>query len=140
MGMNEEELQRNPVLTEFVVKDLNVDPKLPYGDDSFDVITNVVSVDYLTRPLEIFQEMHRVLKPGGLAIMSFSNRCFPTKGEAMHLLGAPMRHLKLLRSQACYLKQWLVSMSLFGRVHRVMMLEQDVALFCDISVGFRCSH
>lgn len=42
-----------------------------------------VSVDYLTRPLEVFQEMHRCLKPGGLAVMSFSNRCFPTKGEAV---------------------------------------------------------
>jgi ubiquinone/menaquinone biosynthesis C-methylase UbiE len=27
------------------------------------VITNVVSVDYLSRPLEVFKEMHRVLKP-----------------------------------------------------------------------------
>mgnify|MGYP001144347911 CR=1 FL=1 len=39
-----------------------------------------VSVDYLTKPLEVFREVNRVLKPGGLAIMSFSNRCFPTKG------------------------------------------------------------
>jgi SAM-dependent methyltransferase len=54
---------------------------LPYEDNSFDVITNAVSVDYLTKPLEVFREMHRVLKPGGQAIMSFSNRCFPTKGE-----------------------------------------------------------
>ncbi len=53
---------------------------LPYEDNSFDVVTNAVSVDYLTRPLEMFREMHRVLKPGGQAIISFSNRCFPTKG------------------------------------------------------------
>lgn len=56
------------------------DARLPYEDNSFDVVTNAVSVDYLTRPLEMFREMHRVLKPGGQAIMSFSNRCFPTKG------------------------------------------------------------
>ena len=56
------------------------EPKLPYEDNSFDVITNAVSVDYLTKPIEVFKEMHRVLKPGGQAIMSFSNRCFPTKG------------------------------------------------------------
>jgi len=48
------------------------------------VITNTVSVDYLSKPVEVFKEMHRVLKPGGKAIMSFSNRCFPTKGD--HLL------------------------------------------------------
>ncbi|GKV14026.1 hypothetical protein SLEP1_g24961 [Rubroshorea leprosula] len=94
MGMNEEELKRNPVLTEYVVQDLNVDPKLPFDDNSFDIITNVVSVDYLTKPLDIFKEMCRILKPGGLAIMSFSNRCFWTKaisiwtstGDADHVL------------------------------------------------------
>ena len=43
-----------------------------------------MSVDYLSKPVEVFREMHRVLKPGGKAIMSFSNRCFPTKGD--HLL------------------------------------------------------
>ncbi|CAN8326502.1 unnamed protein product [Cochlearia groenlandica] len=79
MGMNEEELKRNPVLTEYIVQDLNVNPKLPFEDNSFQVITNVVSVDYLTKPLVVFKEMNRVLKPGGLAIMSFSNRCFFTK-------------------------------------------------------------
>jgi hypothetical protein len=82
LGMNGDELARNPVLTEYAVKDLNVDPTLPYEDNSFDVITNAVSVDYLTKPLEVFKEIQRCLKPGGLAIMSFSNRCFPTKGES----------------------------------------------------------
>ena len=139
LGMNQDELARNKQLTEYSVRDLNSDPKLPYEDSSFDVITNCVSVDYLTQPLEVscssglnpackgtgyyapwqvfkemhlllkpgtennfsrssqkslqsfketcspfcslqvFKEMHRVLKPGGTAIMSFSNRCFPTK-------------------------------------------------------------
>ena len=50
-GMSEPELQRNPVLTDYTVRDLNKDPKLPYEDNTFDVITNVVSVDYLNRPL-----------------------------------------------------------------------------------------
>ncbi|XP_010447839.1 PREDICTED: uncharacterized protein LOC104730377 isoform X1 [Camelina sativa] len=94
MGLNEEELKRNPVLTEYIVQDLNLNPKLPFEDNSFQVITNVVSVDYLTKPLEVFREMNRILKPGGLALMSFSNRCFFTKaisiwtstGDADHAL------------------------------------------------------
>lgn len=49
--MSEAELDRNPVLTDYTVRDLNKEPKLPYEDNSFDVITNVVSVDYLNRPL-----------------------------------------------------------------------------------------
>ena len=74
LGMNGEELARNTVLTDFAVKDLNEDPVLPYPDGTFDVITNAVSVDYLTNPMEVFKAMHRVLKPGCLAVRSFSNR------------------------------------------------------------------
>ena len=50
-GMSEAELKRNPVLTDYTVRDLNADPTLPYEDNTFDVITNVVSVDYLNKPL-----------------------------------------------------------------------------------------
>ncbi|CAK9016365.1 unnamed protein product [Durusdinium trenchii] len=82
-GMVEEELGANKQATEYKVADLNKNPKLPYDDNQFDFVTNVVSVDYLVRPTEVFQEMHRVLKPGGVAIMSFSNRCFFTKAIAM---------------------------------------------------------
>lgn len=81
--MNREELQKNPILTDYVVQDLNASPVLDFPDNTFDVVTNCVSVDYLTKPLEVFQEVHRVLKPGGMFINSFSNRCFPTKAIAI---------------------------------------------------------
>ena len=68
-----------------MLRDLNVEPILPFDDNSFDAVLNVVSVDYLNRPKEVFAEMHRVLEPGGQAIMSFSNRCFPTKAVSMWL-------------------------------------------------------
>ena len=32
-------------------------------DREFDAVTIAVSVDYLNKPLEVFKEMHRVLKP-----------------------------------------------------------------------------
>lgn len=80
LGMSQEELDANPRATSRVVHDLNLEPKMSmFDDNAFDVVTCVVSVDYLTRPLEVFKEMNRVLRPGGLAICSFSNRCFPTK-------------------------------------------------------------
>ena len=60
--MNEEELARNKQLTSYDAKDLNADPTLPYADSTFDFVFNVVSVDYLNKPLEVFKEMHRVLK------------------------------------------------------------------------------
>ncbi|KAJ8605604.1 hypothetical protein CTAYLR_000057 [Chrysophaeum taylorii] len=79
LGLNPLELLANPSKTEWTVRNLNRDPKLPYDDNEFDVVTNSLSVDYLTKPLDVFREVSRVLKPGGLAAMAFTNRMFPTK-------------------------------------------------------------
>ena len=79
LGLNPLELLANPSMTEWLVQDLNSNPTLPFENSSFDVITNALSVDYITQPLELFAEMHRVLKPGGLCCMAFTNRCFPSK-------------------------------------------------------------
>ncbi|KAL3829974.1 hypothetical protein ACJIZ3_018776 [Penstemon smallii] len=102
MGLNEEELKRNPVLTEYVVQDLNVNPKLPFEDNTFDVITNVVSVDYITKPIDVFKEMARILKPGGLAIMSFSNRCFWTKAISIWTSTGDSDHVMIVGSYFHY--------------------------------------
>jgi len=82
LGMNELELERNPVLSAFVVRDLNRDPTLPYPDESFDAVLNAVSVQYLIRPIEVFAEVRRVLRPDGLHVVSYSHRLFPTKAIA----------------------------------------------------------
>ena len=78
-GLNAEELARNPRLNHYFTQDLNQEPKLPLPDQSFDAVLNTVSVQYLQYPEAIFSEIHRVLKPGGLAIVSFSNRMFYQK-------------------------------------------------------------
>jgi len=78
-GMNAEELARNPRLNHYVVQDLNKQPTLPLADESVDAVLNTVSVQYLQYPEAIFHEIHRVLKPGGVAIISFSNRMFYQK-------------------------------------------------------------
>ena len=79
LGMNPTELAANEAAADRLVHDLNVDPVLPFADASFDAVTCCVSVDYLTRPLEVFAEVARVLRPGGPFVCTFSNRCFPTK-------------------------------------------------------------
>ncbi len=78
-GMNEEELRANPRLNQYFIQDLNLDPQLPPEDNSFDGVMICVSVQYLTRPVEVFDEVGRVLKPGSPFIITFSDRCFPTK-------------------------------------------------------------
>ena len=79
LGMNTLELQGNPMADQVVVRDLNVDPRLPFDDASFDSVVCCVSIDYLVRPVEVLREAARVLRPGGLVVLTFSNRCFPTK-------------------------------------------------------------
>jgi SAM-dependent methyltransferase len=79
LGMNAEELAANKQLTEWVVRDLNADPTLPYEDESFDVALCAVSVQYLIQPVPVFAEVGRTLAPGGVFVVSFSHRCFPEK-------------------------------------------------------------
>jgi SAM-dependent methyltransferase len=82
-GMNEAELAANPRLTRWFVQDLNRDPALPLGGGQFDAALCCVSVQYMQRPVEVFAEVHRVLRPGAPFVVSFSNRCFWTKAVAV---------------------------------------------------------
>jgi hypothetical protein len=100
-GMNAQELAANPRLSRWFVQDLNINPVLPLEDAAFDGACLCVSVQYLQRPVEVFQNVRRVLRPGARFVVSFSNRCFPTKAVAIwrafsgpdqqHLVGAYMQ-------------------------------------------------
>lgn len=79
VGMNERELAANEAASDRHVVDMNLEPALPFADASFDAVTCCVSVDYLTRPIEVFADVARVLRSGGVFVCTFSNRCFPTK-------------------------------------------------------------
>lgn len=78
-GMNAEELSHNSRLDDYILQDLNSEPTLPFDEDTFDGAAISVSVQYLTRPYAVMSDLARVLRPGSPLIISFSNRCFPTK-------------------------------------------------------------
>ena len=82
-GMNVEELAANPRLDRRFVRDLNADPTLPLDDDAFDAALCCVGVQYLQRPFAVFAEVRRVLVPGGRFVISYANRCFPSKAVAV---------------------------------------------------------
>lgn len=87
LGMNEVELRRNERLDSYIVQNLNSRPVLPLGSGEFDGAGICVSIDYLTRPVEVLREVGRVLKVGAPLVVTFSNRCFPTKAvEIWHRL------------------------------------------------------
>jgi SAM-dependent methyltransferase len=97
LGMNDRELAANPQASATVVRDLNADPTLPFDDRSFDAVTCCVSVDYLVRPIEVFAEVGRVLRPGGPFVVTFSNRCFPTKAIRGWLATDDPTHVEIVR-------------------------------------------
>eukprot|EP00591_Stephanopyxis_turris_P010895 CAMPEP_0195510906 /NCGR_PEP_ID=MMETSP0794_2-20130614/3408_1 /TAXON_ID=515487 /ORGANISM="Stephanopyxis turris, Strain CCMP 815" /LENGTH=219 /DNA_ID=CAMNT_0040638417 /DNA_START=279 /DNA_END=938 /DNA_ORIENTATION=+ len=98
LGMNEYELSQNKQLSSFVVKDLNKEPVLPFEDSSFDKVTCVVSIDYLNKPKDIFNEIGRVLRPGGVCMLAMSNRCFPTKAFRIWLQTSDLEHVFIVGS------------------------------------------
>lgn len=103
LGMNQEELDANPQLTDSITQNLNINPKLSsLQDESFDVVAMTVSIDYLIKPLEVVQEIQRVLKPNGSALISFGDRCFPTKAVAMWLQADPIDRITIVASYFHY--------------------------------------
>lgn len=79
LGLNLDELRGNPALTGALISDVNAFPVLPFRNSSFDIVLNTLSIAYMTQPLRLFQEVSRVLRPGGLLVVLFSNRFFESK-------------------------------------------------------------
>lgn len=98
LGMNQEELEANPRLTNFLVRDLNREPSLPFDSESFDALVCCVSVQYLTKPIEVMREAARVARSGAPIIITFSNRCFPTKAVMAWQMLDDRGHLDLVKS------------------------------------------
>jgi SAM-dependent methyltransferase len=102
LGLNAEEMADNPHLDEYVVHDVNANPRLPFDDDLFDAVLLTVSIQYLTQPIEVFRHVNRILKPGGLFAVIFSNRMFPTKAVAVWRAMGDDQHFKLVNSYFHY--------------------------------------
>ena len=100
-GMNHEELQKNFRLNGYFVQNLNHNPQLPLKNEDFDAVLITVSVQYLQYPEAVFAEIYRILKPGGLVIISFSNRMFYQKAIAVWRDGTEASRLTLVQQ---YLK------------------------------------
>ncbi|RMF26228.1 MAG: class I SAM-dependent methyltransferase [Cyanobacteria bacterium J083] len=97
-GMNEEELAKNTRLNHYFVQNLHQNPKLPLNCAEFDAVLNTVSVQYLQYPEAVFAEIYRILKPGGIAIISFSNRMFYQKAIAAWRDGTEASRVALVKS------------------------------------------
>lgn len=118
LGMNEMELRANPRLAEYVVQDLNQQPTLPFEDSTFTGAAICVSIDYLTQPVAVLRELARVMQSGAPLVVTFSNRCFPSKAiAAWHALD-DRGHLVLVQ-------QYLQAA---GGWHNIELLDRSPAL------------
>ncbi len=106
LGMNAAELERNAQAASWLIHDLNAEPQLPFATGSFDGATCCVSVDYLVRPVEVFDEIARVLRPGAAFVCTFSNRCFPTKAIHGWLAADDDGHLGVVREYFHHSEGW----------------------------------
>ena len=106
LGMNRAELERNPRLSSFEVQNLNRNGVLPFADASFDAAGCCVSIDYLTQPVTILREVGRVLKPGGPFVITFSNRCFPSKAVKGWLESDDATHIRLVEGWLEQAENW----------------------------------
>ena len=119
-GLNKEELARNPRFDHYFVQNLNRDRVFPLEDCAFDAVVNAVSVQYLQYPEEIFAEVYRILKPGGIAIFSFSNRMFYQKAIAAWRDSSGTARVNLVR-------RYFESVPGFGNIESVVKKSEASA-------------
>ena len=98
LGLNAQEMEDNPDLTDYVVHNVNDDPALPFDDETFNAVVITVSPQYLTRPVDTFQHVNRVLRPSGIFIVTFSNRMFPTKAVRIWRASSDQGRMELVSS------------------------------------------
>jgi len=120
-GLNEEELARNKQLDHYFVQNLNENQTLPLENRSFDAVVNTVSVQYVQYPEKIFAEVYRVLKPGGIAIFSFSNRMFYEKAIAAWRDNSEASRVALV-------KQYFEAVPGFGNIETVVKKSEAPAI------------
>ncbi len=106
LGMSSEELAANPRLDAALCQNLNVEPRLPFADGEFDAATLCVSIQYLTRPVEVLRELGRVIKPRGLLIVTYSNRCFANKAVGVWLALNDAGHGELIEHYLTDAENW----------------------------------
>ncbi|MEL6491865.1 MAG: methyltransferase domain-containing protein [Cyanobacteria bacterium J06621_3] len=127
-GLNAEELARNKQLDYYFVQNLNENQTLPLENNSFDAVVNTVSVQYVQYPEKVFAEVYRVLKPGGIAIFSFSNRMFYQKAIALWRDGSEASRVALV-------KKYFDSVPGFGNIETVMNISEAPAIMKMMGLG-----
>lgn len=106
LGMNRDELAANPRLDRRIVQDLNRNPRLPFENEEFDAAVICVSIDYLTCPVDVLRDVGRVVAAGQPVVITFSNRCFPSKAILPWLMLDDKGRLQLVADMLTQAGNW----------------------------------
>tara|TARA_Y100001968_G_C19453588_1_gene770500 strand:+ start:1009 stop:1671 length:663 start_codon:yes stop_codon:yes gene_type:complete len=137
-GLNEEELSRNKILDSYWLQDLNINQKLSFIDNSFDVCLIVAGWQYLQYPEAISEELSRITKKGGKLIISFSNRAFWTKATRIWTESSDEQRIeyiaKVLAKNGWFLDRIIKSNEISNRILSMFSLQPD-PFFSIISIN-----
>jgi hypothetical protein len=123
-GMNAAELEANPAFSSYFVQDLNADGRLArLADASFDAVLCCAGLQYLRRPEHVLAEVARVVRPGGLVILSFSTHSFEEKATRAWL------SRKTLQEKRELTKRWLAA----GGLNCISEIVRDPLKECDLA-------
>jgi ubiquinone/menaquinone biosynthesis C-methylase UbiE len=68
---------------------------MPFDDESFDVVLSVTTLEHVSQIPEVFREIHRILRPGGLTLHVVDPWFSPRGGHSLCLLDSPWGHVRL---------------------------------------------
>ena len=111
-----EEARSKGVLTEHL--DIRED-KLPFPEGSFDLVMSFGVLDYLPDLDPILREVHRVLRPGGYALISLPNLA-GWQNRLFLLFGYQLRDVEVSREKVVGVHPWYTGDSRpVGHIHTV---------------------
>lgn len=81
---------------------------LPFPDEAFDVVVMSEVIEHLMRPERAVWEVARVLKPGGVFVMTTNNASeMPLRSPLTHLFAWLEKYLGAFRPQLISLRPWI---------------------------------
>ena len=75
---------------EFVYADAS---EMPFNDNAFDTVIMNDAMEHVDKPIEVLNEVHRVLKPGGKLYVNFPPYNHPFGAHLSDAIGIPWVHL-----------------------------------------------
>lgn len=75
---------------EFVLADA---AQMPFEDGSFDTVIMNDAMEHVSKPLEVLNEVYRILKPGGKLFVNFPPYNHPTGAHLSDVIGIPWVHV-----------------------------------------------